>query len=61
MSFKKGDVVSLKSGGPDMTVSRVNEKNFTHGQTVLTILCTWFNSKGELTKKSFSPELLDLK
>jgi len=29
-----GDIVRLKSGGPDMTVSKINEDGFT---------CIWFN------------------
>lgn len=37
--FKIGDVVRLKSGGPDMTVVSLNENSMTHkGQ----IKCQWF-------------------
>ena len=35
MKFKKGDVVLLKSGGPDMTVEEV----YPHLETVY---CRWF-------------------
>jgi uncharacterized protein YodC (DUF2158 family) len=38
--FKVGDVVRLKSGGPDMTVFKLNATN--------TVECMWFlNSKPE--------------
>ncbi len=32
--FQKGDVVQLKSGGPEMTVVEVDEKG--------RVTCTWF-------------------
>lgn len=35
--FKPGDVVTLKSGGPDMTVTRVEHEA---GQTL--VFCAWF-------------------
>lgn len=37
--FNAGDIVVLKSGGPDMTVERVNE-NF--GGEPTTYTCSWF-------------------
>ena len=37
MDFKIGDVVQLKSGGPHMTVSHVNDKG--------NLSCHWFNEK----------------
>ena len=38
--FKTGDVVRLKSGGPDMTVS--------DGAASGTYLCHWFNREGDV-------------
>ena len=59
MDFKVGDVVKLKSGGPDMTVSFVGEKTFLHGMKVPVVSCTWFVGK-KLEAKSFDPALLML-
>ncbi len=42
--FKEGDVVKLKSGGPEMTVSKIKEDD---------LRCKWFNEKGELKTKYF--------
>jgi uncharacterized protein YodC (DUF2158 family) len=39
-SFKTGDVVRLKSGGPEMTVS--------DGAASGTYLCHWFNREGDV-------------
>lgn len=59
MSFKKGDVVRLKSGGPDMTVTFADEVVFSHGKNALIVACTWFSGKTLETGK-FAPELLVL-
>lgn len=59
MDFNVGDVVQLKSGGLDMTVSYVGEKVFPSGGKVPIVSCTWFNGK-KLEKESFKPELLVL-
>lgn len=37
-NFKPGDVVELKSGGPDMTVSAIHEDS---------AYCEWFDHKNE--------------
>ncbi len=42
--FKEGDVVKLKSGGPEMTVSEVKGDK---------LYCKWFDEKGELKAKYF--------
>lgn len=54
MTFKAGDTVKLKSGGPLMTVESVGETQF-DGPGVW---CVWFEKN---TKKSdtFSPEVLE--
>ncbi|WP_454884769.1 YodC family protein [Sphingomonas oryzagri] len=49
--FKAGDQVMLRSGGPYMTVERVNGD---------TILCVWFHEQ-ELKHASFGAALLCLR
>ena len=39
-SFKTGDVVQLKSGGPRMTVNDVPASG--------SVLCNWFNREGDV-------------
>lgn len=52
IEFKVGDVVCLKSGGPDMTVVGINT------QSTLAIGTAWF-AGAELKHGSFVPETLD--
>ena len=52
--FRPGDVVKLKSGGPEMTVESVG-KNATSGAAV--IQCTWFDA-GKYNNQAFVPEAL---
>ena len=49
--FSSGQLVSLKSGGPVMTVSR-----FENGS----VTCQWFGEGDEIQTSSFGPELLEL-
>jgi uncharacterized protein YodC (DUF2158 family) len=59
MEFKKGDVVRLKSGGPDMTVENVGERAMIGGEAVF---CAWFENTGRkqtLTRDAFEPESLE--
>ena len=52
-SWKVGDVVMLKSGGPDMTVTRVENE-----QGTIFVFCSWFvGNKNE--KGHFPPEALE--
>lgn len=44
MSFSKGDVVKLKSGGPEMTVVEVDDEE---------CFCRWFDSKGQQMSDNF--------
>lgn len=53
MEFKIGDVVKLKSGGPDMTVEKLG-KGMT-GEMFVT--CVWFKD-GTPVKFDFSPPAL---
>lgn len=55
MQFQLGDVVQLKSGGPPMTVTYVNEKG--------RVSCAWFNRveggiAWEPKHETFPPEAL---
>jgi len=40
MDFKVGDVVVLKSGGPKMTISKIEPSNSNDAETVK---CVWFD------------------
>ncbi|WP_087022182.1 YodC family protein [Thaumasiovibrio subtropicus] len=51
MEFQEGDVVRLKSGGPDMTVIEVDEE---YGCS-----CQWFDTKGNLMNSNFNPKALE--
>ena len=53
MHIKKGDVVLLRSGGPEMTVRKVGKEAF--GQR--TIWCVWF-SRSQKTEAAFDLEVL---
>lgn len=49
-NFKVGDVVKLKSGGPQMTVSETNDAEM--------LECTWFDSSNELKTAFFKAEVV---
>lgn len=52
-SFKTGDVVQLKSGGPNMTVNDSAASGI--------VLCNWFNREGDVwttQHAGFKPEQL---
>jgi len=40
MDFKVGDVVVLKSGGPKMTIEKIEPSNSNNAESVK---CVWFN------------------
>ena len=53
MQFELGDVVRLKSGGPDMTVSKLTEDGY--------IGVVWFNTRiHEYASTQCEPEMLEL-
>jgi uncharacterized protein YodC (DUF2158 family) len=52
-SFKPGDVVRLKSGGPAMTVTQLNSAVMENGAD-----CQWFDSKDKLKRGVFSQDAL---
>lgn len=47
--FKVGDTVRMKSGGPLMTVSNINDG---------AVYCEWFGADGKVARDSFRPEQL---
>jgi uncharacterized protein YodC (DUF2158 family) len=55
MNFKPGDIVRLKSGGPVMTVERVEDE----GAGKIFVYCVWFDDKAKQTRGHFRPEALD--
>jgi uncharacterized protein YodC (DUF2158 family) len=54
MAFKVGDLVKLKSGGPTMTVTRVDDLGI---RTI--VRCTWFagskNERGDFPLETLVP------
>ena len=49
MVWKQGDLVRLKSSGPDMTVLGVSDKG---------VQCRWFDKSGKLHNEMFPDEVL---
>jgi len=59
MDLKVGDIVVLKSGGPKMTIEKIDQRNSTNSENV--IHCVWFdNLQGneQLKRETFFPETL---
>jgi uncharacterized protein YodC (DUF2158 family) len=52
MEFQVGDVVSLKSGGPEMTVESIESDG--------NVLCTWFDSNKRNKQRAIKREVLEL-
>ena len=52
MTFRVGDLVKLKSGGPTMTVTRVDDLGI---RTI--VKCTWFAGRNN-ERGDFPPETL---
>jgi len=53
-TFKAGDVVRLKSGGPDMTIQFIENDTLRNNKTI--VYCSWFEGikpfKGDFTTES---------
>ena len=56
--FKIGDVVRLKSGGPNMTVTEYDV--FDYGGDQKKYLCRWFDEKNKPAELTFREEELEL-
>lgn len=56
-SYNVGDVVTLKSGGPRMTVTAVGPVALTSGDW---LLCEWFDQHGELRQERFERDRVRL-
>jgi len=56
MNFKVGDVVALKSGGPEMTVVG-SALSFPEKHPM--VECCWFDSSNDKKKGFFPPEALE--
>ncbi len=52
MNLKPGDIVRLKSGGPQMTVSYFEGHN---------VECVWFGADGDFKRASFPAAALEKK
>jgi uncharacterized protein YodC (DUF2158 family) len=52
MEFQIGNVVRLRSGGPDMTVESIESEE--------KVWCTWFDSNKRNLSKAFKREVLEL-
>jgi len=52
-----GDVVTLKSGGPRMTVMHAGPVGFANGHW---LICQWFDEQGELRQDMFSQDMVQL-
>lgn len=50
-----GDVVQLKSGGPRMVVSKIDNNNYN-----CPICCTWFDKNDDIKHFQFSQETLNV-
>jgi uncharacterized protein YodC (DUF2158 family) len=53
-TFKVGDIVQLKSGGPNLTVKQVGSA---HGGG--TVRCVWFEGT-KMLEEAFAPDILEL-
>jgi uncharacterized protein YodC (DUF2158 family) len=49
-AFQVGDVVRLKSGGPDMTVQSIDSDG---------LYCTWFDDKKQRQFDTFNPAIVE--
>lgn len=59
MELHVGDVVRLKSGGPDMTISECPLKN-AHGEDNPNyVKCKWFDKEGQLSNGTFEIGILE--
>ena len=53
LQFQPGDIVRVKSGGPDMTVSSASRSQSDSSN------CVWFDDKGEVKNQAFKDAVLE--
>lgn len=58
--FKEGNVVRLKSGGPDMTVTYAGPVDYKHSVRNDLVSCKWFVTKTKLETDRFQDVELEL-
>jgi len=59
--FKKGDIVTLKSGGPQMTVEKYKREMvdlYSMRDSDHVVICTWFDNEYKLVSHEFEQEAL---
>ncbi len=59
--FKKGEIVVLNSGGPQMTVEkykRINVDLYSTADSDHIVVCTWFDNDYKLVSHEFEQEAL---
>lgn len=59
--YKKGDIVILKSGDPQMTVEKYKLENYdmdTKIESDHIVICTWFDKDYKLKRHEFEQEAL---
>lgn len=56
-TFKNGDIVKLKSGGPEMTVTDANPR-LSKDLEGTTVLCEW-DDNGTIQSSDFHPDSLE--
>ncbi|HTH62033.1 MAG TPA: YodC family protein [Paraburkholderia sp.] len=52
-----GDVVTLKTGGPRMTVMHAGPGGFSNGNW---LICQWFDDQGELRQDQFPQDVVQI-
>ncbi len=59
--FSTGDIVKLKSGGPDMTVERyliVKSLGYSR-ESNHEVICSWFDAQGKHHARTFEQDALE--
>ena len=59
MELHVGDVVRLKSGGPEMTVYEYPIKLIDGGENPKEVKCQWFDNDGKLSMHTFDIDALE--
>lgn len=60
--FTKGSVVTLKSGGPKMTIEKYSwETGWDYSrESDHVVVCTWFDDQNKLFREEFEQDSLEL-